>query len=140
MKYGLKFILAGLLLIGAGTLIVNAFMESRRELLEEQERELLIKSASRVSVQYGESLVVLDTVAQLLGGIEVSEARDGLIPDSAIVHVQGKEWIYVKKDARTFVRKGISPTTFINAGELLVVTGAQLILSEEFRAQIASEE
>lgn len=151
MKRGLRFILAALVLIGAGAWIVVAFMEGRKEIKEEQELENPITSIPRVSVQDGETVVALDTAAQFLGGIEVSEWRGSKIPDSAVIHLDGREWVYLKKDserfvtketssATQFVRKEISPATSLKVGDLIVVTGAQLILSEEFRAQISSEE
>ena len=140
MKHGLKVLLAALVVIGVSVLIVYAFIERRKELQAEQELERPITSVPRVSVQDGEAVVSLDTLAQLLGGIEVFEVRENRIPDSAVVHLQGKEWVYLKKDTERFVRKEISPTTPLKAGDFLVVTGAQLILSEEFRAQITGEE
>ena len=140
MKHGLKLLLAALVVIGVAVLIVYAFIESRKELQAEQELERPITSVPRVSVQDGEAVVSLDTLAQLLGGIEVFEVRENRIPDSAVVHLQGKEWVYLKKDAQTFVRKEISPARPLKIGDQIVVTGAQLILSEEFRAQISSEE
>lgn len=73
-----------------------------------------------------------------------------IVPDSAVVWWQGKAWIYLQKDAERFARREI-PTDrpvqsgwFIekglSAGERLVTSGAQLLLSEEFRAQIQVSE
>lgn len=68
------------------------------------------------------------------------------VPASAVVWWQGKAWVYVQKDAANFVRREITtdaPVTNgwfvargLSAGSKLVVTGAQLLLSEEFRAQV----
>lgn len=138
MKHGLKLLLAALLLTGAAALVVSAFLEGRKELRTEQELERPIESVPRVMVQDGEAVVTIDTVAQIMGGIEVSVVRETGIPASAVVHLQGKEWIYLKKDSERFIRKEIS--TPLKPGEILVVTGAQLILSEEFRGQITGEE
>ena len=139
MKRGLKILLAAPVLIGAGIWIVSAFMESRKELEVEQESERPITSVPRVSVLDGDAVVALDTAAQILGGIEVSESWGTKIPESAVVHLQGKEWVYLKKDTEQFVRKEFSPATTIRPDDPIVVTGAQLILSEEFRALISEE-
>lgn len=89
----------------------------------------------------------------LLPGMNVSaylpvgtEVQGVLVPASAIVWWQGKAWGYVQKDASQFIRREISMDTPVkdgwfvmkgfSAGERLVVSGAQLLLSEEFRALI----
>jgi hypothetical protein len=69
-----------------------------------------------------------------------------VVPASAIVWWQGKTWVYGEKDENHFVRREISTETPVQqgwfvakhlaAGDRLVVRGAQLLLSEEFRAQI----
>ncbi len=69
-----------------------------------------------------------------------------IVPASAVVWWQGKAWVYVQKDAEHFIRHEISTDApvaegwFIARGlpaeSRLVVTGAQLLLSEEFRAQV----
>lgn len=68
-----------------------------------------------------------------------------LIPSTAVVWWQGKAWIYVQEDKGRYVRTEISTTSAMNDGwfaandELsdkpIVVTGAQLLLSAEFRPQ-----
>jgi len=73
-------------------------------------------------------------------------AQGVIIPSSAIARWQGKAWVYVQKDSDRFVRREISTETpvedgwFIKkglaAGDRVVVSGAQQLLSEEFRAQI----
>ncbi|ODT89989.1 MAG: multidrug transporter [Rhodanobacter sp. SCN 67-45] len=68
------------------------------------------------------------------------------IPASAIVWWQGRPWVYTQHDPTHFVRHelpadqsmrdgGFVPQGFAN-GEAVVVTGAQLLFSEELRAQI----
>ena len=71
------------------------------------------------------------------------------IPPSAIVWYGGKTWVYVKRDEDDFERREVSvqretPSGFFNArgfapDEAVVVTGAQLLLSEELRSQAKSE-
>jgi len=69
-----------------------------------------------------------------------------LIPAPAIVWWQGKAWVYIQKGPDNFVRHAV-PTEHpvrdgwfvvneFSAGDRLVVRGAQLLLSEEFRSQI----
>ncbi|OIQ98145.1 hypothetical protein GALL_199090 [mine drainage metagenome] len=67
------------------------------------------------------------------------------IPSTAVVWWQDKAWIYVQEDKGRYVRTEISTTSAMNDGwfatndELtdkpVVVTGAQLLLSAEFRPQ-----
>ena len=76
--------------------------------------------------------------------------RQGLvIPSAAIVRLAGKSYVYVQTAANEFVRKevtldqptedGYLSTRTVVAGERVVVQGAQLLLSEEFKAQIAGD-
>jgi multidrug efflux system membrane fusion protein len=68
-----------------------------------------------------------------------------LIPESAIVWYGGQRWVYVKTAADRFTRRyvpgalaagrGFVVTTGFQAGEAVVVRGAQLLLSEELRPQ-----
>jgi hypothetical protein len=74
-------------------------------------------------------------------------ASDGaVIPPSAVVWWQGRAWVYLRTGPKTFARREI-PTDEpasgggyiardLNAATPLVTTGAQALLSEEFRAQI----
>ena len=86
------------------------------------------------------------------------ESNGVIIPSSAVVWYAGKPWAYFKQDQRTqhqtkdkaslFVRKPISTDTEIDAGWFnqgiepdteIVVNGAQLLLSEEFKYLIKNE-
>jgi hypothetical protein len=72
-----------------------------------------------------------------------------LVPAAAVVWHGGKAWAYVRDDDDTFVRKEVStdiemPGGWFNAttfepGEEIVVSGAQLLLSEEQKFQIRNE-
>ncbi|MDA8164795.1 MAG: hypothetical protein M0017_07175 [Desulfobacteraceae bacterium] len=85
----------------------------------------------------------MNVSALLLVGKEVSGA---LIPSSAAVWWQGRAWGYVQRDESHFVRREISTATPVeegwfvtggfSGGERLVTSGAQMLLSEEFRSQI----
>lgn len=93
------------------------------------------------------------TASGLLPGMNVqvylatgSASGGVLIPTSAVVWTQGTSWVYVEQQEGKFARRPVpldSPTpngwfvtTGFTPGERVVVTGAQLILSEEFRSQV----
>ncbi len=79
-----------------------------------------------------------------------AEERKGvLIPQAAVVWHGGKAWCYVQEKTDQFMRKEVSaaeelPGGWFNAegfeaGEKVVVRGAQLLLSEEQKFQIREE-
>ena len=80
-----------------------------------------------------------------------SKASDGVtVPASAVVWYAGKPWVYKKQSDESFIRLPISTDNETNggwfnrseqlaAGDNLVVNGAQLLLSEEFKYQIKNE-
>jgi hypothetical protein len=76
--------------------------------------------------------------------------RQGIvIPSAAIVRLAGKSYVYVQTTANEFVRKevtldqptddGYLSTRTVTTGDRVVVQGAQLLLSEEFKSQIAGD-
>ncbi len=80
-----------------------------------------------------------------------SEALTGVaIPPSAIVWHSGKPWVYRRSDDGAFTRTEITAHYehgdfwFVDrglaAGDEIVVTGGQLLLSEEFRTDIPDED
>lgn len=81
-----------------------------------------------------------------LGG----KARTGVaVPEAAVVWHGGKAWAFVKEDEKTFVRKLVSTDDEIGdawfnvdgfaSGDEVVISGAQLLLSEELKFQIRNE-
>jgi hypothetical protein len=79
-----------------------------------------------------------------------SKAAAGVIvPSEAIVWYGGKAWVYQKQSGERFVRRQVSAEReagngWFNAGTLktgdeVVTSGAQLLLSEEFKYQITNE-
>jgi hypothetical protein len=71
-----------------------------------------------------------------------------IIPSNAVVWYAGKPWAYFKQGKDQFVRKPISAATEVAAGWFnqgieanseVVVSGAQLLLSEEFKYMIKNE-
>lgn len=75
-----------------------------------------------------------------------NEVSGVIIPDSALVWWQGKGWVYVQKDSSRFVRREVPSDAPVEsgwfaekgftAGERVVVRGAQMLLSEEFRSEV----
>jgi len=73
-----------------------------------------------------------------------------VVPASAVVWLQGKAWIFVRTNPETFVRRPVATARGLPDGGYLVsdlaadsdivVRGAQMLLSEEFRGQVRSEE
>lgn len=87
----------------------------------------------------------------LLARLPVGPVTRGvLIPNSAIVWWQGNAWVYVQTAPGHFVRqlvptgeplaKGVFVLTSFSPHEQIVIRGAQLLLSEEFRSQIQIED
>jgi len=84
----------------------------------------------------------------------VAEGDDPLqgvyIPDQAIVWHQGQAWVYIELDDDLYQRKpltgrlaaagGVFMQDELAAGDALVMKGAQMLLSEEFKWQIADED
>ncbi len=81
-----------------------------------------------------------------MGGPAVSGV---IVPSAAVVWRAGKAWIYVKDDEQTFAPYEVSTademeggwfnTTGFDADGEVVVSGAQLLLSEELKYQIRNE-
>lgn len=94
---------------------------------------------------------------ELRAGMQVSavtatsgKASEGvIIPNSAIVWYAGKSWVYKKTAADKFSRISVVTDAEVDngwfyegklsAGEHVVTSGAQLLLSEEFKHQITNE-
>ncbi|SDH32018.1 efflux RND transporter periplasmic adaptor subunit [Pseudomonas panipatensis] len=96
---------------------------------------------SAVPLPFGARLLAhLPTVQPTLEGV--------LIPQSAVLWFGGMPWAYVQVEAGRFVRRPLNDAIAVpegyfvgsgfKAGEPLVVRGAQLLLSEEQRPQIAA--
>lgn len=72
-----------------------------------------------------------------------------IVPSEAIVWYGGKAWVYHKQSGDRFVRRQVSTEREVGdgwfnagtfkAGDELVTSGAQLLLSEEFKYQITNE-
>ncbi len=156
-----------LALCAAIIFLVWSFLQGRKEVATEQEGEQPISAPSRVSISQGMTMINLDEPTQKINGIVTkaleptsirqkplpNQAPHGeeriagvIVPDSAVVWLQGRAWVYVREGPDRFVRREVSPkqrmeegwvvTKNVSAGDRVVVEGAQLLLSEEFRSQI----
>ena len=93
-KRWLTRLLVLLILAGTGALLVWAFVQGRKELALEQERERPVKAASRVTIQDGENVVTLDPATQNTSGIvvaplEPSSHREEMKAYGTVVELQG---------------------------------------------------
>ncbi len=76
--------------------------------------------------------------------------RGVIVPEAAVVWLQGQAWIYLRTDPNTFVRHEIAPdhpgpdrayiVTGLPPDAEIAVRGAQMLLSEEFRSQVPIED
>lgn len=74
-------------------------------------------------------------------------ARGAMVPDRAVVQWDGLTWAYRRRGPDTFERVGVPTdrpvpggwlaTRGLSVGDTVVVTGAQELLSEEFRARVS---
>lgn len=106
---------------------------------------------------YGESYIYLLDTNKLRTGMrlfawieEENQSIDGMfIPDSAVIWYANEPWIYLKQQDSLFVRRPLNRAIKIDNGWLLeeqtltgvsiVVTGGQILLSEEFKWAIPDE-
>ncbi len=82
-------------------------------------------------------------------GVRLAQ-RGWIVPNSAVVWLEGQAWIYIRTDPKTFIRQRISPdrpaaddgyiVTGLPPNADVAVHGAQMLLSEEFRAQVPVED
>jgi hypothetical protein len=120
-------------------------------------RATYISPASQVDANsYGKTFYFSAPSETLRIGMRVSvnmqseaKSSDGaIIPSSAVIWYAGKPWVYFKLKNNQFIRKPISTENEVqdgwfnqgmNADNEVVVSGAQLLLSEEFKYQIKNE-
>jgi hypothetical protein len=131
-----------------GLLLILAYWEGRKEQMIEQEWERPVKALSRVSIVNGENIIRLDKTTRLKSGIITESCKRGSVPESAVVWLQGKMYAYVQNGEDLFVRREViersSPASKTQdyifkiplSENRVVVKGAQLLLSEEYREEI----
>jgi hypothetical protein len=68
-----------------------------------------------------------------------------VVPRPAVVRQAGKPWVYVQTSHEVFARRPVALeesagdgwfTQSLSPGDRVVITGAQTLLSEEFKSQI----
>jgi hypothetical protein len=114
----------------------------------------VISSAGRTDprIQGPSYFAVAPRMPDLLPGMNLSVTVPGnhnvrgiQVPDSAVVWWQGKAWVYLALSPVGFVRHDLTGATRVGQSylaadipptTLIVVTGAQALLSEELRSQI----
>jgi hypothetical protein len=89
----------------------------------------------------------LNLMARLPAG---QSMRGVLVPEQAIVRWHGSAWVYIEASSGHFIRREIPTDTLLpggilvsgglSPGDQIVTTGAQTLLSEEFRSQIQPED
>lgn len=107
-----------------------------------QRATLLYSMASHPGLAPGLNLVASLPIGQKLKGVRV--------PRSAIVWWQGQPWAYEQTASRQFTREQVLTATPLEAGyfetagfvpgSMIVIQGAQALLSEEFRSKIQPED
>jgi len=105
--------------------------------------------ASAESLRAGMRVTVRMSDAKTSSADQIADSDGVVVPSSAIVWYSGKAWVYKKQGADKFVRQPVSTENeatggWFNAGNLkagdeVIVSGAQLLLSEEFKYQIKNE-
>ena len=90
------------------------------------------------------------TANQVQDKLSSESAKYLAIPKEAVIWNSGQAWVYVQSSENKFFRKSIETNTESSNGwivkenqikenDLIVINGAQLLLSEEFKYQIKNE-
>lgn len=98
-----------------------------------QGQRYFFKSQAR-TIPYGSHVTVWVPTGSASNGV--------IIPSSAIVRHMGQNFVFIKTAANQFSRRPIpeSGPSSVQAGEALVVTGAQTLLSQQLKNQIPDED
>ena len=124
--------LIALILISAFLIFgVWAFLEGRKEMQKEREREKPVQTAPRVKKQSdGSSVIEFEPETLRLSGV-VAENINGPLKSDAIVAAHGDAWYFVEISPGVFQRKRCTSSACSVSREKVVVRGAQMLLSEE---------
>ena len=82
---------------------------------------------------------------------QTSESISGVfVPESAVVWSSGKPWVYIKNSEELFIKhvinspveldEGLFVATGLQVGDKIVISGAQMLLAEEYRWSIPDED
>ncbi len=113
-----------------------AFMEGRKEMQKERDREKPVQTPPRVKkTSDGSVIIEFDKATYALSGI-ASQTSDGPLKTAAIVSADGQSWYYAETSPGIFQRKKCVEVQCPTKNETVVVQGAQLLLSEERKGKI----
>lgn len=133
IKWLMAFAIAGVVLLGwwkAGKLVKAA---SDAEL----QNESVILGAGQLLEGDGRKIIHLNEVAQQLAGLVATNLQsESTVKETAGVLWAGKIWFYKALEGGQFVRCSESE---LLPGDVVVTTGAQILLSEEFGSKIEVE-
>jgi hypothetical protein len=103
-----------------------------------QGTSFLYELPARPSLAPGLNLVAHLSIGRILKGV--------MVPEAAVVWSGGKAWVYQQTGPNRFTRRGVTTDTptgkgffvaqVFSPGDKVVIGGAQLLLSEEFRPQV----
>lgn len=140
------------IVISAGMVILILFVnkEGQKEREKEHEMEAPVNVQSRVEIKDGITTVVLDTSTLEAGGIVAEKVKCGIegaiVPLESVIWFDGKPYVYIETEKNRFTRKKITLDKPVDdswsigrelpENTFIVTTGAEVLLSEEFRSQI----
>jgi hypothetical protein len=138
--------------------IVTVFVDPSGERSKAYSATLISRSTQADNALQGESYFFQTHDDQLRVGMKVSvwipettrEQSGAVVPESALLWYMDQVYVYIKVDNETFARRLIRSYSSIqdgyfipegiNTGEEIVITGGQILLSEELRGQIPDED
>ena len=144
-------IMAAFVGLAVCALLSGAFIEGRKEMQREREREAPIKVAARLGrTSRGEPALMLDEEGRRLAALETAPARSAgslvSVPRGALLRDDGRAWVFVEAEMGRFVRREVAldqPARGswllrggVRIGERVVSVGGQSLLSEELKSGI----
>ena len=107
------------------------FLEGRKEMQKERDREKPVETASRFKKEAdGSSVIEFDQETLRLSGVN-SKVITGALEVNSTVMADGIEWYFSETKPGIFHRKRCVSNGCAVANEKVVVQGAQVLLSEE---------
>ena len=114
-----------------GGLCIWAFLEGRKEMQKEREREKPVQTAPRAKKEADGSVAIeFDQETLRLSGIN-SKVFTGPLEVNSIVIADGIDWYFSETEPGVFRRKRCAANGCSVSNEKIVIQGAQILLSEE---------
>lgn len=126
MKKIILIIIVPVIVVGG----VFAFLEGRKEMQKEREREMPVETPPRLKETPNGSVIEFDETTLTLSGI-ATEKINGPLNINSIVTADGKAWYYAEVAERIFMRKPCASPACEVSNMTIVTCGAQTLLSEE---------